>query len=48
MRVQTTIRLPADLKEQVQQEAVRLGVSFNELLLKLIHVGLENYSLISN
>lgn len=32
-REQTTIRLPADLKEQVQQKADELGISFNEAVL---------------
>lgn len=43
---QTTIRLPAELKEKLQQEADILGVSFNELVIKLIRVGMENYSVI--
>lgn len=42
-REQTTIRLPAELKEQLQQKADRLGVSFNEIVIKLLNVGLENY-----
>ena len=45
-REQTTIRLPAELKKQLQQEADRLGVSFNELVIKLIQVGIEHYSVI--
>lgn len=32
-REQTTIRLPADLKEQLQQEADRKGYSLNQMLL---------------
>lgn len=38
---QTTIRLPAKLKEKLQQEADRLGVSFNEMLIRLIKEGLN-------
>ena len=33
---QTTIRLPAELKEVLMQEATDYGVSFNEYLLILI------------
>lgn len=32
-REQTTIRLPADLKEKLQQEAARRGISFNAMVL---------------
>ena len=32
-REQTTIRLPAELKEQIQQEADELGISFNEAVM---------------
>ncbi len=46
MKEQTTIRLSAELKEKLQQEADILGVSFNELVIKLIRVGMENYSVI--
>ena len=35
-REQTTIRLPAELKEKIQQEADRRGMSFNQLLLIII------------
>lgn len=42
-REQTTIRLPAELKEELQQKADMLGVSFNEMVIKLLNVGLENY-----
>lgn len=38
-REQTTIRLPAELKEKLQQEADRLGVSFNGYVLILIDKG---------
>ncbi len=37
VREQTTIRLPVELKEQLQQEADRLGVSFNEIMMKAIN-----------
>lgn len=43
-REQTTIRLPAELKEKLQQEADKIGVSFNELIIKLIHEGLRLFS----
>ncbi len=29
---QTTIRLPVDLKEELQQEALKKGISFNEII----------------
>lgn len=35
-REQTTIRLPSELKEQLQREAERMGMSFNGYLLWLI------------
>ena len=41
MKEQTTIRLPAELKEQLQQEADRRGDSFNGLLLILLDAGWE-------
>ena len=41
MKEQTTIRLPAELKEQLQQEADRRGNSFNGLLLILLDAGWE-------
>lgn len=40
-RVQTTIRLPVELKEQLQQEADRRGDGFNETVVRLIRDGLE-------
>lgn len=33
---QTTIRLPADLKERIQREADRKGNSFNETVIQLL------------
>jgi predicted DNA-binding protein len=38
-REQTTIRLPAELKEQLQQEAEQIGISFNAYILMLIDKG---------
>ena len=35
-REQTTIRLPAELKEQLQREAANLGMSLNAYILWLI------------
>ena len=39
-REQTTIRLPAELKEQIQKEADEMGQSFNAMLLILLRKGL--------
>ena len=41
-RAQTTIRLPAELKEQLQQEADMFGISFNAYVLILIDKGHRN------
>ena len=38
-REQTTIRLPAELKEQLQREAERMGISFNSYIMLLIDKG---------
>ena len=38
-REQTTIRLPAELKEKLQQEAQKKGISFNSYILLLIDKG---------
>lgn len=35
-REQTTIRLPAELKEQIQRKADGLGMSFNALILMIL------------
>lgn len=35
-REQTTIRLPAGLKEQLQREADRRGISFNALVIMIL------------
>lgn len=43
-REQTTIRLPAVLKRKLQQEADWLGVSFNEMVIKLLKEGLKSFS----
>ena len=40
-REQTTIRLPAELKEKLQQEADRLVISFNGLVIDYLWKGLE-------
>ena len=40
-REQTTIRLPAELKEKLHQEADRLGISFNGLVIYYLWKGLE-------
>lgn len=40
-REQTTIRLPAALKEQLQREAMERGISFNAWMLILIYKGLQ-------
>ena len=34
-REQTTIRLPAELKERLQQEADRKGISFNAIVVSI-------------
>lgn len=39
-REQTTIRLPSELKEKIQKEADRLGISFNAMVLILLEKGL--------
>lgn len=39
-REQTTIRLPAELKEQIQKEADEMGQSFNAALIILLRKGL--------
>lgn len=36
-REQTTIRLPAELKEKLQQEADRRGMGFNALVLMILN-----------
>ena len=41
-REQTTIRLPEDLKERLQRQADRRGLSFNAYVLLLIDKGLQS------
>lgn len=41
-REQTTIRLPAKLKEQLAQEAKERGISFNAYVLILIDIGRQH------
>ena len=41
-REQTTIRLPAELKEQLQQEAERQEISFNKLVMMAIKSFLQD------
>lgn len=38
-REQTTLRLPAELKEKLQVEAERMGISLNSYILLLIDRG---------
>ena len=40
-REQTTIRLPAELKEQLAREAQRRGYSLNEMFIVCLEKGLE-------
>lgn len=40
-REQTTIRLPAELKEKLQQEADRRGDSFNGLMVLMLNKAWE-------
>lgn len=42
-KTQTTVRLPNELKDKLQQEADRLGISFNELIIKLVREGLKSF-----
>lgn len=39
---QISLRLPAQLKEELVKEAYKYGYSFNEYLLILIHKGRQN------
>ena len=41
-REQTTIRLPAELLEQLKREADRMGISVNERIVALIIKGLDS------
>ncbi len=40
-REQTTIRLPTELKQRIQQEADKKGISFNAALIFLLQRGLK-------
>ena len=40
-REQTTIRLPKDLKEEVQRKADEMGISFNSAFIYFLQKGLE-------
>lgn len=39
-KTQTTVRLPNELKDKLQQEADRLGISFNGLVVDYLWRGL--------
>ena len=41
MKEQTTIRLPVDLKERLQQEADKRGDSFNSTVIRFILQGMK-------
>ena len=41
-REQTTIRLPDELKRKIQQEADRLGISFNAYVLEILEKYMTN------
>lgn len=41
-REQTTIRLPVEMKEQIQKQAGQMGISFNAMVLMLIDKGLQH------
>lgn len=36
-REQTTIRLPVELKEKLQQEAARKGISYNAFVIQVLY-----------
>ncbi|MDD7349778.1 MAG: Arc family DNA-binding protein [Clostridiales bacterium] len=40
-REQITIRLPAELKEKIQQAADRKGISFNSMVIIFLEAGLK-------
>ena len=40
-REQTTIRLPVETKREIEKEANRLTISFNEMVNTLIYMGLK-------
>lgn len=41
MKEQTTIRLPAETKREIEKEADKLSISFNEMVNVLIYEGLK-------
>lgn len=41
-REQTTIRLPADLKDRIQREADRRGITFNQMVMIIISQYLDH------
>lgn len=41
-RGQTTIRLPRELKEEIQKQADKMGVSFNARLIMLLQKGIKD------
>lgn len=43
-REQTTIRLPVELKEEIQRLADKHGVSFNQIVVKIIRIGVQHQS----
>ena len=40
MKEQTTIRLPSELKEEIQKEADKRDISFNGMVCRLLKEGL--------
>ncbi len=42
MKEQTTIRLPVDLKERLQQEADKRSLSLNTMVIVVLRKGLES------
>lgn len=43
-REQTTIRLTSDFKEEVQQAAEKMGISFNDFVLLAIDYYIQGHS----
>lgn len=41
-REQTTIRLPAELKEKIQQEADRRGITLHDLIVFILWEGFQH------
>lgn len=41
-REQTTIRLPAELKEKLQQEADKRGITMRDMVLIILNLYFEN------